>query len=171
MANEDPKDISIDDYNQKITEWGEKTGRDIRSSIRMLTSKGKGDLLKSLRLKTAKRYGEIDKISYHFLRHGIFLHKGLGRGYAMVGGKVTRVSGSAKDTRIWGGIEYRKAGIKLSVSRNYKPKVLTSSSINRKPKEWFNPVIIRDIDKLADIIAEMNADRIVNNVMNKITIR
>jgi hypothetical protein len=162
----DPKDISLEEYNKRVIGWGEKTGRKIRDSIRMLTSKGKGDLLRSLRLKTGKWYGEVDKLAYHFERHGVFLHKGLGRGYAMVGGKVMRVSGSAKDARFWGNAEYRKAGIKVSVSRDYKPKLLTSQSIKRKPIEWYNRPIERNIPQLADMIAEMNADKAVNATNN-----
>jgi hypothetical protein len=164
----EPQEINIDEYNAKVTAWGSAIGIKIRASIRMLTSKGKGDLVRSLRLKTAKWYGEVDKLSYHFDRHGVFVHKGLGRGYAMVSGKVLRVSGSPKDTRLWGGIEYKKIGKVIRVSRDYKPKVLTSRSINRKPVEWFNPVVDENIEGLADMIAEMDADRIVNATKIKI---
>ena len=156
----EPKDISIDDYNKRVTEWGSETGVKIRSAIRTMATKGKEDLVKSLRLKTAKWYGEVDKLSYHFERHGVFVHKGVGRGYAMIGGKVMRVNGSP-DTQFWK--EYAKLK-----NREYKPKVLTAG-INRKAVEWFNPVVKDNIEKLADLVAEMNTDRVVN--VTKILIR
>jgi hypothetical protein len=156
----EPKDITLDEYNKKVTEWGEKTGRKIRDSIRLLTSKGKGDLLRSLRLKTGKWYGEIDKLAYHFERHGVFVHKGVGRGYALVGGKVMRVSGSPQ-MQFWK--EYAK---KKNKSFTH---ALVKGNMERKPEEWFNPVIARDIQKLADLVGEMNADRAVNST--KILIR
>jgi hypothetical protein len=162
--NNEPNYISNDEYNQQITNWGTKTGQDLRNSIRMLTSKGKGALLKSLRLKTAKWYGEIDKISYHFDRHGIFLHKGVGRGYRMIGGVVVRVSTP-------GSVILNKGKFNESKVLKAGPMgIFANSKVNRKSKEWYNPVIIKNVDKLADMIAEINADRVVN-ITNKITIR
>lgn len=156
----DPRDITQEEYNDRVTDWGSQTAVKLRNSIRALLHKGKKDLLKSLRLKTAQWYGEVDKLSYHFNRHGVFVHKGVGRGYAMVGGKVIRVSGSASDA-FWK--EYAKLK-----NREFKPKVV-KGDIKRDPKEWFNPVIEKNIDKLADMVAEMNADRAVN--ATKILIR
>jgi hypothetical protein len=157
----EPNEISLDDYNRKITEWGESTGRKIRDSISMLTSKGKGALLRSLRLKTGKWYGEVDRLAYHFDRHGVFVHKGVGRGYAMVGGKVMRVSGSLQ-------VKFLKEYAR-NKNRTYNPKPV-NGTMERKPVEWFNPVLTRNIDKLADMVAEMNADRAVN-ATSKILIR
>lgn len=38
---------------------------------------------------------------------------------------------------------------------------------NRKPKPWFNPVIDRRIDELADIVAEGLGSAIINNLLIK----
>ena len=148
------QDIDMEEYNRRVARWGSELAGKIRSSIRMLTSKGKGDLVKSLRLKTGKWFGEIDKLSYHFERHGVFLHKGVGRGYQMSGGKVIRVSGS-KDIAHW-----KKYA--LSKNREMKPKVLRGYMMERRPVEWFNPVVQDNIEQLADMVTEMNADKAVN---------
>ena len=37
-------------------------------------------------------------------------------------------------------------------------------STNRKPKEWFNPVIDKRVELLADKVAEHSADIVVNNI-------
>jgi hypothetical protein len=152
MAN-DPADITLDQYNQKVTEWGEHTGDKIRNYIPI----GKGKLRKSFRLKTAKMYGEIDKLSYHFIRHGIFIHKGVGRGYHMVGGKVMRGSGKI--------INDKNADVNVRL----RQMVLRSAKVMRQPVEWFNPVIAANITQLADLVTEMDADRVVNGT--KILIR
>lgn len=150
----EPEDIDLEGYNRRIAKWGTELGGKIRASIRMLTSKGKGDLVQSLRMKTGKWYGEIDRLAYHFLRHGVFLHKGVGRGYEMVGGKVVRVSGS-KNIQSWKQYAMNK-------NREMQPKVLRGYTMERKPAEWFNPVVQENIEQLADLVTEMNADKAVN---------
>lgn len=160
MADIEPANITQEDYNKRITGWGTQTGVEIRNAIRTLTSKGKGDLLRSLRAKSYKWYGEVDRIAFHFVRHGVFVHKGVGRGYAMIGGKVLRVNGSAS-TAYWKEYARRK-------NRSFEPKLLRGD-MKRKPVEWFNPVVSGRMEKLADLVAEMRADQAVN--ATKILIR
>jgi hypothetical protein len=148
----EPQEISQEEYNKRVTAWGSALGNKIRTSIRSLTSKGKGDLLKSLRLKTAKWYGEVDLLSYHFVRHGVFVHKGVGRGYVMIGGNVVHVKGYISKKSI---MDYAKRR-----GRTYATPF--DASLKRKPDEWFNPVVKDNIEDLADLIAEMDADRAVN---------
>lgn len=158
----DPKDISQEEYNERVSEWGTRLGVKIRASIQMLTSKGKKDLLKSLRLKTAKWFGEVDKLSYHFDRHGVFVHKGVGRGYVMIGGNVHKVKGYQTKASIL------RMGKRLGRSWvNESPK--SGAELLRNPKPWFNPVVEQNINGLADLVAEMNADKVVN--ATKILIR
>lgn len=38
---------------------------------------------------------------------------------------------------------------------------------NRKAKEWFNPVIDRRIDELADVVAEELGAALINNLLIK----
>ena len=90
----EPDIVTSDEYNARVSNWGYHVAQKLKASIGMLMNKGKGDLLKSLRTKTKKEYGEIDRVTYGFQRHGVFVHKGVGRGYKMIGGKVMRVSGS-----------------------------------------------------------------------------
>lgn len=153
MADIEPREFNLEDYNKKVTAWGTNTGVKIRNSIRQHFSKGKGDLIRSLRAKSYKLYGEVDRLAFHFARHGVFVHKGVGRGYAMIGGKVMRVSGS-KSTAYWR--EYAKQH-----NRSFEPKVL-NMEMRRKAVEWFNPIVQENIEKLADMVTEMRADQAVN---------
>jgi hypothetical protein len=159
----DPEDIGLEDYNKKVTDWGSKVAVKLRTSIRTLTRNGKGELLKSLRLKTAKWFGEVDKLSYHFKRHGVFVHKGVGRGYTMWNGSVMKHSGTLAASAAARGM---KTDPRFK-DRIYKP--MDPGRLNRVSKEWFNPIVKSDIDKLADLVAEIQADRTVS--ATKILIR
>lgn len=44
----------------------------------------------SIRTKRGKLNGVISNISFTFEQHGVFVHKGVGRGYAISGGMVVR---------------------------------------------------------------------------------
>ena len=49
-------------------------------------------LAASIRSKTREMYGEIDTITFSFERHGVFVHKGVGRGYPIGGSGVIKNS-------------------------------------------------------------------------------
>jgi hypothetical protein len=97
-----------------------------------------GKLVNSIKPSTKQSYGEIDTISFSFERHGIFVHKGVGRGWEMTGKLVRRTA---------------------------KSKMKNGS---RNVVEWFNPVIDRNAPELADQIAIVNADAVVNAAKLKI---
>jgi len=42
-----------------------------------------------------------------------------------------------------------------------------SNATNRKPKPWFNPVMDKKVEDLADRVADHSADIVVNNLMIK----
>jgi hypothetical protein len=148
----EPEEIGIEEYNAKIIGWGSELENKIRTVIRFLARKGKGDLLKSLRLKSKKWYGEVDLLSYHFVRHGVFAHKGVGRGYVMLGGNVVHVKGYMTKKSIVDFLKRRP----LTSGPSFNP------GLKRKPDEWFNPVVKANIESLANLIAELDADRAVN---------
>ena len=81
--------------------------------------------------KTRRSFGVVDRITYSFERHGVFVHKGVGRGYQMQGGMVQRIAKSP----------------------------MTEP---RQPAEWFNPVLDQALPELADKLAEINADAVLN---------
>ncbi len=94
-------------------------------------------LAQSITSKTRKDYGEINTISYSFERHGVFVHKGVGRGYEAQNGFVVRTAKGPK-------------------------------TADRKPAEWFNPVLDAYIPELANEIAKVNADAVLNTARVKI---
>ena len=85
----------------------------------------------------------IDRVTYTFERHWVFVHKGVGRGYEMQGGMVIRTAKSedpATRQRSWWGDDPRP----------------------RLPNEWFNPLLDQTLPELADKLAEINADAVLN---------
>jgi hypothetical protein len=124
-------------YNAEARQWGEKLRMALASNIARLSSKGKGELVKGLRANYRTSYGDIESISYKFPRHGVFFAKGAGRGYKVTAGKIQRVpSGNSK--------------------------VLTSTSVNRQAKDWFNNAIDVEIGSLINIVATYRADQAVD---------
>ena len=89
-------------------------------------------LTASLKSETKQNYGVIDRASLVFERHGIFVHKGVGRGYKMAGGVVTRTAKSV------------------------------SPAVTRRPVEWFNPIINLMIPELVRDLEEVNIDAVIN---------
>jgi len=101
--------------------------------------KNLSDSIKSL---TKKSYGVIDRVTYTFERHGVFVHKGVGRGYKMQGGMVIRTAKSEDQTTrspTWWGDDPRP----------------------RLPNEWFT-LLDQTLPELADKLAEINADAVLN---------
>jgi hypothetical protein len=85
----------------------------------------------------------IDRVTYTFERHGVFVHGGVGRGYEMQGGVVIRTAGSedpATRQPSWWGDDPR----------------------SRVPNEWFNPLLDQILQEQADKLAEINDDAVLN---------
>lgn len=93
--------VLINQQNLLVKRWVPK----VRSALKTTTNKftkGKSTpfvmrgkqqelkLNKSIGSRTGQEYGAIEFVSFRFERHGVFVHKGVGRGYKMSGGFVTR---------------------------------------------------------------------------------
>ena len=133
-------------YNALITKWGFKTRNMLKTSVAKLSMKGKKELVTKIQFKSKKDFGEIEAAIFNFPRHGVFFHKGVGRGYIMVAGTVVR--GKRRDK---------------SHSANTPNNAVFSPAtgpLMRHPKDWFNPVFTTNIPLLADIIAKTKADNI-----------
>ena len=141
------------EQNNIVNRWIPKVNRELRSSASWFQfgktepfitrgtgtkQRQEGKLVNSIKPSTKQSYGEIDTISFSFERHGIFVHKGVGRGWEMNGKVVTR---TAKGKMKNGG---------------------------RNAVEWFNPVIDRHAPDLANQIAMVNADAVLNATKLKI---
>lgn len=90
--------------------------------------------------------GTVDSIVFTIQRHGVYVQKGVGRGYKMVGGKVVR---------------YSKAKVQSSYSRKLG-KTVFKIPVRRFPVDWFNKIINDRSPELANRVANIHADQVVN---------
>jgi hypothetical protein len=100
------KEANIEQQNKIVTQWIPKVRRALRTSVRRFSdgkpegfvTRGKksgftrmeSKLVQSIKSNTKKSYGVIEGISFNFERHGVFVHKGVGRGYPISGSKVIK---------------------------------------------------------------------------------
>lgn len=140
-------------YNKAILNWGYATRSKLKFSISRLSMKGKGDLMRSLVTKARWDYGEIDRLEFSFLRHGVFFHKGVGRGYFIQGGKVVR-GYKSKVVRGLGGRREADGGF-----------VAVSGPHRRLPKQWFNLVLENEFDELVALILEKRGDLSIKELL------
>jgi hypothetical protein len=82
---------SLEKFNTAIQAWGNKVRSALPGSISNQGIKGR-KLGRSIKNTYHYDYGEIYRIGFAFNREGIFVHKGVGRGYKMSGGTVVKTS-------------------------------------------------------------------------------
>ena len=136
----------VADQNAAVLKWVPKVRAALRSSARWF-SDGKTEsmvirdhgkqlekkLANSIDSKFRKDFNVINNISFQFERHGVFVHKGVGRGYQSNGnGFVTRTA-------------------------KYPARIRERVAV-----EWFNPVLDKNVPALADQIAEINTEAAIN---------
>jgi len=146
-----PDDPVLQKQNEIVGKWTPKIRNFLRSSARRFVN-GKTEpmvlrhggkqvekkLAASVNYKMGREYGLINYVGFSFERHGVFVHKGVGRGYKMISGVVVRTA-----------------------KRKPFPK-------EREPAEWFNPIVERNVIKLAHDITNNSADAAVNATRMKI---
>lgn len=92
----------------------------------------------------AKYHVEPTRIGFSFARHGIYLHYGAYKGHA--------------------GYQGSHWLDRLGRRRETDPESLYKAGLgSRKPVDWFNPVLQRNMDELADIVARYCGDMIIHS--------
>ena len=106
------KTVNLDKFNNEVRAWGKKVSAELKKETSSRFSNGKkenrvyrsgihsgkteGKLKRSIRVKFRKESGgeQIETIAFGLERHGVFLQKGVGRGYVASGGSVARIAKS-----------------------------------------------------------------------------
>lgn len=136
------------EYNQKIVAWKSATTGLLKAQISMLSSKGKGELLSKLKgYVNFNPEGDAWQAIWKFPIHGIFMFKGVGRGYTLVDGRIVR-----------------------AVHRGSAVYFIDKKFV-RMPKDWLNGVFEMQVPKLADIMAEYWADRAVDQAIPEFEVK
>ena len=141
-----PDPQTVQQQNALVLKWAPMVRSSLRGSARWF-SDGKTEsfvirdggkqtekkLAASIMSKVGKEFGLANYVGFSFERHGVFVHKGVGRGYQSNGnGFITRTA------------------------------MYPAKHQERVAVEWFNPVLEKYIPELADKITEINADAAVN---------
>lgn len=94
------KELDIGAYNAVLNAFRNNVRRAGKANIsRMMghssavrSVKAGPPLSSNFKSRAKKDFGEINMVGFQFPRHGVFVHKGVGRGWKMQGGKVVRVA-------------------------------------------------------------------------------
>ncbi|RYE07719.1 MAG: hypothetical protein EOP44_03175 [Sphingobacteriaceae bacterium] len=141
---------NLQQQNAEVKSWSETTFREIKSRY-LATIRGakrSGDGFDSLKVKTRMTDGEISQVGFGYNRYLIFVHKGASRGH-----------GGTKGSK-W----YDKLGRQRSTDPKSFGKMNTGSS---RAKEWLNPVLDKEVPKLADIVAGFKAQAAIDLIKIK----
>jgi len=82
---------ALEEFNEKIKSWGSKVKGALPASISTQGIEG-SQLRRSIKNRYKYEFGEIYRIGFAFARHGVFVHKGVGRGYRMQGDTVVKTA-------------------------------------------------------------------------------
>lgn len=145
---------SVNKFNASVKAWGAKVENELKLSadsrfghrISNQISEKFPKLSESisLNLNFDQKYKlETRSVGFLFARHGVYLHSGAGKGYGgLTGSKWTDKYGKLKTTN--------------DASLN---KMGTGE---RNAEHWFNDIIQRNTEELADILAEYSLDLVMN---------
>lgn len=109
VSHEGPFDVSIEEqgitdrhmrsldteamnqFNASVKQWTDTVRADLGVSVSSSGIKG-SKLRKGIRNNFRYDFGEIYRIGFTFPREGVFVHKGVGKGYVMNSGVVVKTS-------------------------------------------------------------------------------
>lgn len=151
--------------NNLVKQWSSMVTRKLKASaarfqhgksgmvMRKAPSAHREDKLKdNLNAKIYKSYGVAEGVGIKIERHGVFLQKGVGRGYVMNAGTVTRGIKPGKDAKLYAKAKNRAVGT-----------MVTGGGMNRHPVDWFNAILDAYVPELADKVTKINADAVIND--------
>lgn len=127
-------------FNKAVQKWMNSVAAQLRAGIASRSMRIAREL--QPRAYTDK-YGLINRVGFSFPRHGIYIHKGAGRGQGgTIGSSWTKIK------RI-NGVE-----ISTGIVRHTDPASLNRQNDgSRQAYEWFDPVIRNRISELDEIVS------------------
>lgn len=128
-------------FNKAVERWADQVSTQLRATVASRSLRIARELHPNL---YTDKYGIINRIGFSFPRHGIYLHKGAGRGQGgWIGSnweKIKKVNG---------------VEISTGIVRHTDPASLGKQGTGlRKPFHWFDPVVKNRIRELEEIVLE-----------------
>ncbi|MDD4778905.1 MAG: hypothetical protein PHV53_11550 [Fermentimonas sp.] len=137
--------VAMKQFNQEVADWSEKSKQALRVSIKSLVRRdvSLSDSLKANLYYDNKYSKEVNRVGFSFVREGVYIHRGAGRGQGgVIGGRWIDRHGTMKSRAA------DSAGLQ--------------GTGNRQPILWFDPVIERRLPQLADLVADYSATMQIN---------
>ena len=125
-------------FNKEVEQWQDAVSKQLKATISSRSLR----IARELQPKAyTDKYGLINRLGFSFPRHGVYIHKGAGRGQGgLIGSKwsyLKRINGMEINT---------------SIIRHTNPASLGKQHEgNRQAYHWFDPVIKNRLPELADI--------------------
>jgi len=164
----------VEEQNKEVKRWGNMVTRRLKASAaqfvdgktKSMVTRGQKTgyphsetkLAESLNRKIYMDSGVAEGLSFKIERHGVFVQKGVGRGYIAQGGSVMRGFRTGKMVK-----DMAKAK-----NRSVAEKTVTGGAINRKPVDWFNSILEQAMPEFIHKITTINADAVINEISMKI---
>ena len=156
--------ITTSEFNKKMRAWAFAV-KNKATQILTVSTHSTGELNNSIRFKQKFHKGETGRIAFEFVKHGVFLQYGAGRGYIVKNGVIVR------------GHRATDAQVSLLMQRGYTRKEAKSmkyesfshrldTTIKRKKVDWINGPVKENIKELADICGEYHGDRTMQYVLD-----
>jgi hypothetical protein len=162
MSDPTPNFITEDQFNQAVKDWSVKT----RDRIRRRAPVGIDSLPDEKKLiftkeSIHKNHGTINKVTFSFERHGVFVHYGVGRGYVRSGNAVVR-------GRKLNQAERKGKYARYSAKEVAKMKIIgAQGAIKRVPVDWCDIEIKTGIKALSDIAQGFYGDHVLKNLLRQ----
>ena len=125
-------------FNKEVEQWQDAVSKQLKATISSRSLR----IARELQPKAyTDKYGLINRLGFSFPRHGVYIHKGAGRGQGgLIGSKwsyLKRINGMEINTSI--------------IRHTYPASLGKQNECNRQAYHWFDPVIKNRLPELADI--------------------
>lgn len=128
-------------FNKAVESWADQVTRQLRATVASRSLRIARELHPNL---YTDKYGIVNRIGFSFPRHGIYIHKGAGRGQGgWLGSKWEKI-------KQINGVE-----VSTGIVRHTDPASLgKQDSGNRRAFRWFDPVVKSRLGELESIVLE-----------------
>lgn len=128
-------------FNKAVERWADQVTSQLRATVSSRSLRIARELHPNL---YTDKYGIVNRIGFSFPRHGIYIHKGAGRGQGgWLGSKWEKIK------------KINGAEVSTGIVRHTDPSSLgKQDSGNRRAFRWFDPVVKSRLGELESIVLE-----------------
>lgn len=162
----DPHLMTASEFNGKVDSWGRKVKQQAGGRLSSLTKVYSGKLRGDLRNRVSRGSddGIANWVGFRFVRYGVFVAYGVGRGWVRQGGTVVRARRVKYDSEEWK--QHRRNGLSRNDIRQLAISI-NKGGKGRVPKDWLDGVIDSNIEDLANVAGEFYGDASMKHVLEE----